>query len=97
MTRWLLDMLLVGCCLTLGEAAPPPTSHLLGWEYAGTAPSFTLDQCENLHTGCAMGFRTTVDGTQRQVVVDQLKRNGSYCWQIQVTGTAIYSNSVCSP
>jgi hypothetical protein len=39
----------------------------------------------------------TLDGALRTYTVSGLKPQFSYCWQLQVTGTVIYSNIACSP
>jgi hypothetical protein len=93
MTRllWLLPLLLLG--------AQPTTSHLLGWDTtASPVEGFTLEQCQQTRTGCAMQPLASFDAQTLEAEVTGLLRNKSYCWRLTPYAAGqMYdaSNTVC--
>lgn len=84
----------LGSRLLLAQG-PRTISHVLAWEYAGSTPTFVVDQCQNQAHRCVMEAVATVPGTVATVELGGLRPQWSYCWQVRLpTGQA--SNIVCS-
>jgi hypothetical protein len=85
----LLPLLLLG-------AKPVPVSHLLGWDYALTAPGWVVAQCTQSRQGCPMHDIAAMDGATRTLEVTGLDRKKDFCWQVRLSDTGQVSNIVCS-
>lgn len=72
---------------------------MLAWMTTATGVTgWQLQQCRNRPSGCRWEAVEGLAAEDRETLVEDLQRNQSQCWQVQVQGgssTGAVSNIVC--